>query len=374
MRVLIVTQQLRSVRSGVGTYARTLLDGLRDHDLDLTVATWSGERDRDMACIDLGEPPRWDPTPGGFWTLGRRLARALRGRSFDLVHLLDAREAHAIRSAPGGLVGTVHDDYAAHAPRSPLGLRGRAADPLRRWAYYRWLERLERRTYARLDVICANSAATASTLVERYGLPAGKVRTVSLCVPPPAQSNGAASLAGDPALLFVGGNFYRKGVDTLIRSLAVARETRPGIHLHVVGRDRAQPRLESLVRKLGVAVTFHGAAEPARVAALMRAADQFVMPSRREALGLVFLESAAAGLPVIAGERGGVRDLITHGESGLLVPAEDAGALSRAILDLAADPALGERLVAGARDVAATRTPALLVEQTLEAYRAAGVA
>jgi glycosyltransferase involved in cell wall biosynthesis len=371
VRLLIVTQQLRRVRSGVGTYARTLVDGLRD--LDLTVATWTDEHDPgDHPRIDLGEPPRWDPTPGGFWTLGRRLARALSGRTFEIVHFLDAREAHALRSSPGTLVGTVHDDYAAHAPRSPFGLRGRAADPLRRWAYYRWLERLERRTYARFDLICANSTATAQTLVERYGLPAAKVRTVSLCVPPPPESNGTLTLAGDPALLFVGGNFYRKGVDTLIRSLTVVRETRPGVHLHVVGRDRAQPRLESLARTLGVAVTLHGAVEPERVAAMMRAADQFVMPSRREALGLVFLESAAAGLPVIAGERGGVRDLITHGESGLLVPPEDVDALARAILDLAADPALRERLVAGARSVAAQRTPERLVEQTLEAYRAAG--
>lgn len=350
--MLIVSQQVRNVRSGVGTYARLLLQAL---DLRPTVATWTEEIDPSLPAdwIDLGAPPRFDPTPGAFWALGRRVARAVT-RDFDVVHFLDAREAHAWRGG-GRLIGTVHDDYAAHAPRVPWGLVGRAADPFRRWAYYRWLERLERRTYPRFDLLLANSRATEATLRDRYRLEA--VRRVHLCVAPEAARAAPATLAGDPALLFVGGNFYRKGLDVLIRALPLV----PGAHLHVAGSDRARmPASEQ--------VTYHGRVAPEQVAALMAGADQFVMPSRREALGLVYLEAARAGIPVIAGDRGGVRDLVVHGKSGLLVPIEDPEALAEAIHLLHGDRSLCDSLVEAARVELRARTPERLVKETLEAY------
>jgi len=354
--VLIVSQQVRNVRSGVGTYARLLLQAL---DLRPTVATWTGEIDRSLPAewIDLGAPPRLDPTPGAFWTLGRRVARAVRV-DFDLVHFLDAREAHAWRGA-GRLVGTVHDDYAAQVPRAPWALRGRAADPFRRWAYYRWLGRLERRTYRRFDLLLANSTATEATLRGHYGIAA--VRHIHLCVAPEAAPVEPAALAGDPALLFVGGNFYRKGLDVLLRALPLV----PGAHLHVAGADRAR-------MPPSPHVTYHGRVAPERVAALMAGAEQFVMPARREALGLVYLEAARAGIPVIAGDQGGVTDIVRHGESGLLVPPGDPQALAAAIRSLHADPALRARLVEAARGELRARTPERLVAETLDAYRAVG--
>jgi glycosyltransferase involved in cell wall biosynthesis len=351
--MLIVSQQVKNVRSGVGTYARLLLQAL---DLRPTVATWTSEIDPSLPAewIDLGERPRFDPTPGAFWTLGRRVARAVT-RAFETVHFLDAREAHAWQG-PGRLIGTVHDDYAAHAPRRPWGLVGRAADPLRRWAYYRWLERLERRTYARFNLLLANSRATASTLQDHYG--AAHVQLIHLCVGNAPESAGErVELAGDPALLFVGGNFYRKGLDVLLRALPLV----PGAHLHVAGHDRA--RMPDSPQ-----VTYHGRVSPARVAQLMTSADQFVMPSRREALGLVYLEAARAGIPVIAGDRGGVRDIVKHLQSGLLVPIEDPEALAGAILLLQSDPALCDSLVRAARVELRARTPERLVKETLEAY------
>jgi glycosyltransferase involved in cell wall biosynthesis len=350
----MVSQQVRNVRSGVGTYTRALLEGL---ELRPTVATWRAERDERFEAdwIDLGEPPRWDPTPGAFWSLGRRVARVVK-QPFDLVHFLDAREAHAWRGA-GRLIGTVHDDYAVHAPKGMFGLRGRSADPLRRWLYYRWLARLERRCYPGFDLLLANSSATAQSLRELHFVAPDRIRTISLCLPAPPPAEPRERLRGEPSLLFVGGNYYRKGLDVLLRALPRV----PNAHLHVVGRDRApMPTSDQ--------VTFHGLLPPARVAAMMAGAGQFVMPSRREALGLAYLEAARAGTPVIAGDRGGVRDIVVHEESGLLVPPEDEAALATAIARLRDDPELGARLVERARQEVAARTPTRLVEQTLAAY------
>jgi hypothetical protein len=81
-RLLIVGSQVRTVHSGVGTYAAMILRGLseRADAFEVTVATWDREIDRDrypnLSWIGLGALPRVDPTPGRFWTLGRRLVRA----------------------------------------------------------------------------------------------------------------------------------------------------------------------------------------------------------------------------------------------------------------------------------------------------------
>ncbi|MHC4339183.1 MAG: glycosyltransferase family 4 protein [Planctomycetota bacterium] len=368
MRVLIVSQQVRHVRSGVGTYARILLERL---PVRATVATWTHERDEryEVDWVDLGEPPRWDPTPGAFWSLGRRVARAA-GQPFDLVHFLDAREAHAWRGG-GRLIGTVHDDYAICSPRRPWGLVGAAADPLRRWAYYRWLSRLERTCYGGFDLLLANSSATATSLRELHGVNPACVRTIPLCVTEDCGATGAKeSLAGGPALLFVGGNFYRKGLDVLVRSLQRVAATRPKVHLHVVGEDGARASIVALARRLGLLerITFHDRVPAERMPALFAGADQFVMASRREALGLVYLEAFRAGIPVIAGEKGGVVDIVSPGESGLLVPPGDPTALAEAILTLSADGELRARLAAGGRRVLAERTPDRLLAETLAAY------
>ncbi len=368
--MLLVSQQVRNVRSGVGTYARVLIEALVEAGHRPTVATWSDEIDSELAVewLDLGAPPRLDPTPGAFWTLGRRV-QAARSGGFSLVHFLDAREAHAFSKPVRRLIGTVHDDYAACAPRVPWGFWRRASDPVRRWAYYAWLRRLERRTYAKFDLLHTNAHATSASVHEIYGVAEDRTIVVPLAVTS-RRTTGRAVLEGDPAILFAGGNFYRKGLDVLVRALALVRTRRPNTVLHVVGRDGAQGKIEKLVCDLELmgAVRFHGRVVPDTLSAMMAGATMFCMPSRREALGLVYLEAARAGAPVIAGDRGGVTDIVKDRHSGLLVPVEDAPALADAILTLAEDGPLRERLVEGARRELLARTPERLARATLQSY------
>lgn len=381
--VLLLTQQLRNTRSGVGAYARVLVAGLEGRCDALTVATWTAEHDEESfpraRWIDLGSPPRWDPTPGAFLALGARLADALRAqpREFDVVFFTDAREAARVlaKSAlpPGArLVGTVHDDYAAIAPASPAGYFGRARDPLRRWLYYRWLARLETRTYRRFDALCTNAGVTADRVAAAYGLERARLHVTPLCGAPEATADDAiADLAGTPALLFSGGNFYRKGLDVLVRALPGIVAEAPAAHLHVAGHDPARRAIGRLARGLGVEdrITFHGRVERSRMAALMRSATLFVMPSRTEALGLVYLEAMAAGTPVVSGDQGGVTEIVRDGETGLTVPVEDEAALTAAVLRLVRDGELRTRLVKGGRELASGRTPERLVEATWAVVR-----
>ncbi|MEZ5989812.1 MAG: glycosyltransferase family 4 protein [Planctomycetota bacterium] len=379
---LLVSGQVRSVHSGVGTYARLLLEGLSARGLRPSVATWTEELDPqglgDLHWIDLGPRPGLDPTQDSFWTLGRRLTRRFGslGPDFGLVHFLDARQAHAFERPAGArglrLVGTVHDDYAARCPRWPWELWGRAADPLRRWLYYRWLARLERRTYAGLDRLLVNSRATGRCLAEVYGTDPGRMLPAELCVGPARVRAEARRLDGEPALLFAGGNWYRKGLDLVVQALPLVAARRPGVVLHVAGEDRAAGKLRALAERLGVAdrIQWLGRLRPERMALAFAGADAFVMPSRTEALGLVYLEAFRARLPVIASTEGEVVELVQDRRSGLLVPTEDVRALARAILELDGDEALRRRCVEGGLEVHACRSPARMLAATLEAYGA----
>ena len=380
--VLLVAQQLATTRSGVGLYVRTLLHELLRRGRAVGLATWASEIDKDefpgVDWLDLGEQPRWDPTPGGFVALGRRLAERLPAAGIHpgLVHFADAREAFGYLArtradARPPLLGTVHDDYAIRAPRSPFGLRGRAADPFVRWAYYSWLRGVERRTYRGLARLMVNSDATGRSVAEGYGIDSSLLRPVHLCVATDAPlSTGTKGLDGEPALLFAGGNFYRKGLDTAVRAIAVIRESAPGVRLFVAGHDRAQPRIRRLSQQLGVAdaVRFLGRLDRDLMEAAFVGADVFVMPSRTEALGLVYLEAMRAGIPVVCGNVGGVTEIVRDGESGLTVPPEDPEALATAVLRAHTDRDLRKRLIAGGRTILAERTPARLGDETVAVY------
>jgi len=102
------------------------------------------------------------------------------------------------------------------------------------------------------------------------------------------------------------------------------------------------------------------------VADLFRACDVFVMPSRREGLGIACLEAMAAERPVIASRVGGLGDAVVHERTGLLVPPEDPQALADAIARMIRDPDLRARLGAAGPDRVAE---GFLPEQMVTAYQ-----
>jgi glycosyltransferase involved in cell wall biosynthesis len=101
------------------------------------------------------------------------------------------------------------------------------------------------------------------------------------------------------------------------------------------------------------AFTFHGHCDA--VAERLDEADVFVLPSRSEAFPNAVLEAMAAGLPIVASGVGGIRELLDHGQTGLLVPPGDARALADGLCQVMADPPLAARLGASARARAETR-------------------
>ena len=148
----------------------------------------------------------------------------------------------------------------------------------------------------------------------------------------------------------------RKGVDTTIEAVAELRPRVPGLRYAIGGSGPDRPRLEAKVQELGLEdiVTFLGRVPDDAMADCMTAADVFCMPARSEppdveGFGLVFLEAGACGTAVVGARAGGIPDAIVHGETGLLVPPDDARELAGALHQLLTDPALRNRMGRTAR-------------------------
>jgi glycosyltransferase involved in cell wall biosynthesis len=137
----------------------------------------------------------------------------------------------------------------------------------------------------------------------------------------------------------------KKGLDVHLTSLADL----PGCVAWIAGDGPLEADLKALAAKLGVADRVRFLGWRTDRGALLAAADICVLPSRWEPFGTVMLEAWAAGTPLVAAASQGPSALIADGANGLLVPIDDAPALTAAIRRLIDDPALAARLVAQGR-------------------------
>ncbi|MGC4081374.1 MAG: glycosyltransferase [Vicinamibacterales bacterium] len=139
-----------------------------------------------------------------------------------------------------------------------------------------------------------------------------------------------------------------KNQATLIRAVAALRARGTDVHLAIVGEDTLGGTLQQLAQQLNVAesITFHGFLPSADLVALHHAAHLFVLTSRHEAAGVVVLEAAACGVPVIGSSVGYIADWA--GDRSVAVPPGDPHALADAIDALLRSPEQRARMSARA--------------------------
>jgi len=148
-----------------------------------------------------------------------------------------------------------------------------------------------------------------------------------------------------------------KGVDTVIEALPAILARAPDVGYAVAGSGPERERLEQLARRAGVAdrVRFLGEVGEADLPALYNVASLYVGASRRaerlgvEGFGIALVEASACGLPVVAGNSGGVPDAVRDGETGFLVAPEDAAAVSETVSRVLGDAVLARRVGAAGR-------------------------
>ncbi|WP_406739705.1 glycosyltransferase family 4 protein [Streptomyces atratus] len=156
----------------------------------------------------------------------------------------------------------------------------------------------------------------------------------------------ALGLDGKRVILCVARLVPRKGQDTLIRALPLIRDKVPDAVLVVVGQGPDEARLRKLAARHGEgAVRFAGGVSHTDTPPYYAAADVFAMPCRTrragleaEGLGIVFLEAAASGLPVVVGDSGGAPDTVLDGRTGRVVDGTDPAAVAGALTGILLDP------------------------------------
>jgi D-inositol-3-phosphate glycosyltransferase len=186
------------------------------------------------------------------------------------------------------------------------------------------------------DAICVSSTEEARQLTRLYGEVPGRLEIVAPGVEHaffgPGDRRGARRALGlgdHPVLLFVGRIQPLKGVDVAVRALAEL--DRPDAVLIVVGGasgvagEEEVEKIVALVDELGLGerVRFVPPQPHHLLSSYYRAADVVLVPSRSESFGLVALEAAACGTPVVASAVGGLLTLVDHGHTGFLVPGRD---------------------------------------------------
>jgi D-inositol-3-phosphate glycosyltransferase len=217
------------------------------------------------------------------------------------------------------------------------------------------------------DAIVAATPADRDDMVKYYDADARKIHIVppgvdlSLFHPIPLEvaQDFIGQAPDHRMILFVGRMDPVKGLDTLMRAMAIVVERDPqwqeNACLCVVGGDAADDpalmdaemaRIDRLRHELGLTgtVTFLGPRSQQELPYYYGAAQVVVVPSRYESFGLVALEAMACGTPVIASNVGGLATLVRDGRTGFLVPDGDAEALAAKLLPLLSDPALRSAL------------------------------
>lgn len=168
-----------------------------------------------------------------------------------------------------------------------------------------------------------------------------------------------------PLIGSIGALSPQKGHDLAIRALAAV----PGpARLLVLGEGEEEERLRALGRSAGVAERVTLAGFQPEMPALLPGFDLVVAPSRHEGLGTAVLEAMAAGLPVVASRVCEFPEMLREGEAGLLVPAEDAAALGRAMAELLGSAERRAELGRAARRRAGDYSSERMIEGNLAVY------
>lgn len=244
-------------------------------------------------------------------------------------------------------------------------------------------ERAEADIIGCADAICVSCTEEQAQFVALYGAPPGRIEIVAPGVDhaffSPGDRGGArrAIDLGDhagPVLAFVGRIQPLKGVDVAVRALAEL-ERRDAVLVVVGGASGSEgggevERIRNLVDELGVAhrVRFVEPQPHYLLATYYRAADVVLVPSRSESFGLVALEAAACGTPVVAAAVGGLRTLVDHADTGFLVEDRDPGTYAAYVDHLLGDPAAAHAMGRRAAERAARYTWSLAAARLRRVY------
>jgi len=231
------------------------------------------------------------------------------------------------------------------------------------------------------DAICVSCTEEERQFIDLYGNPPGTIEIVAPGVEhaffAPGDQRGARKaleLGDGPVLLFVGRIQPLKGADVAVKSLAALN--RLDAKLLIVGGasgaegDAELAKVRALIHEhdLETQVRFVEPQQHHILSTYYRAADVVLVPSRSESFGLVALEAAACGTPVVANAVGGLLTIVEHGRTGFLVADRQPDVFARHIAQILDDPALAARMSSAAAERARGYTWSFAAARLRRAY------
>ncbi|MEM2568314.1 MAG: glycosyltransferase, partial [Candidatus Bathyarchaeia archaeon] len=212
--------------------------------------------------------------------------------------------------------------------------------------FYVWvIEKLLKATYPRADRIVASSKDLAKDLLEFTGVSVERVRIIYNPYDPEIERKANEPLSHPwfsngqlPVILGVGRLHVQKDFPTLIQAFALVRQNRP-CRLVILGEGEERPKLERLVRELGLENDVSLAGFEPNPFKFMKNASVFVLSSKYEGFGNVIIEALACGCPVVSTDcPSGPSEILEDGKWGKLVPVGDVEAMAKAILETLDNP------------------------------------
>jgi len=175
-------------------------------------------------------------------------------------------------------------------------------------------------------------------------------QSAEISATPPISLRDRIKLAeGSHLVIFIGRISHSKGLDVLARAARIVVDRDPDVHFVIFGEADSEDYpyeqyLINLIKQLEITQRWHWMGYDSQARDWIVDSELLVLPSRREALGLALIEAALAKKATVATRVGGIPEAVIDGETGILVPVEDAEALALAILRLIDDPALATRM------------------------------
>lgn len=210
-----------------------------------------------------------------------------------------------------------------------------------------------------------------TAVCEKYGLDRSRVKIIPNGVEAAFYTDRLQRMHKKPRLLFVGRMGYQKNVPLLLHALEGISEQ---FETTLVGDGEDLAQLQQLAADLHLKnITFAGRADGTALRAYYKNADIFVLPSEREGMPLVLLEAMAMAMPIVATDVTGTRDVVSHAKNGYLVPLDDADAFRNALLKVAADDLMFQKLSQSSRAMADKYSWPIISEQFEAMYEEAAV-
>jgi N-acetyl-alpha-D-glucosaminyl L-malate synthase BshA len=185
----------------------------------------------------------------------------------------------------------------------------------------------------------------------------------------PCQDGGGKCFGKDTVLMHTSNFRPVKRIKDIVRVFAKVRQA-ISAKLVMIGDGPERVPAENLVRKLGLEQEVHFLGQQANVESLLPEADLFLLPSDKESFGLGALEAMSCGVPIIGCQKGGLPEVVLHGQTGFLTPVGDVEAMSEYALKILTDDVLRKEMGENARRrVLETFDAELIVPQYEEFYR-----